>query len=143
MQAFAAATCLAKEGYDVTVFEKNSMPGGRARKFEAEGFTFDMGPSWYWMPDVFEKYFNRFGKTTSDYYELNRLNPSYRIFYGAKNNVWDIPAGVDGLSTSSKLLKPGSGERLMLRFLEEGKFKYEIGINDLVYKPGLALGQNW
>ena len=78
----AAATCLAKEGYAVTVFEKNESAGGRARKFEADGFTFDMGPSWYWMPDVFEKYFALFGKKPADYYTLERLSPSYRIFYG-------------------------------------------------------------
>ena len=61
----AAATCLADKGYDVTILEKNDTPGGRCRKFEAEGFTFDMGPSWYWMPDIFEKFFNDFNKKTS------------------------------------------------------------------------------
>jgi phytoene desaturase len=135
----SVATCLAQDGYDVTVFEKNSTPGGRARKFEADGFTFDMGPSWYWMPDVFEKYFNRFGKTTSDYYNLIRLSPSYRIFYN-KNKVWDIPAGVDALVRFFEDIEPGSGDRLK-QFLKEGKFKYEVGINDLVYKPGLALSE--
>src|SRR3569832_220669 len=86
----SAAASLAKEGFDVTVFEKNSSPGGRARKFEAEGFVFDMGPSWYWMPDVFEKYFEQFGKKPSDYFQLKRLDPSYRIFFG-KNDYLDIP----------------------------------------------------
>ena len=76
----SAATSLASEGYAVTIYEKNATPGGRARKFMSDGFTFDMGPSWYWMPDVFEAYFNRFGKKTSDYYELVRLNPSYRVY---------------------------------------------------------------
>jgi phytoene desaturase len=135
----AAASCLAKEGYQVTVFEKNSMAGGRARKFEAEGFTFDMGPSWYWMPDVFEKYFNLFGKTTSDFYELQRLSPSYRIFY-SKDKVWDIPAGVDALINFFEQIEKGSGDRLR-KFLEEGKFKYDVGINDLVYKPGISLSE--
>ena len=135
----SVATCLAQDGYDVTVFEKNATPGGRARKFEADGFTFDMGPSWYWMPDVFEKYFNRFGKTTSNYYNLHRLSPSYRIFYN-KNKVWDIPAGVDALVRFFEDVEPGSGDRLK-QFLKEGKFKYDVGINDLVYKPGLALSE--
>ena len=75
----AAASVLAREGFDVTVLEKNAMPGGRARKFETHGFVFDMGPSWYWMPDVFERYFNHFGKSTRDYYSLVRLDPSYRV----------------------------------------------------------------
>lgn len=133
----SAATCLAKEGFDVTVYEKNSLPGGRARKFESAGFVFDMGPSWYWMPDVFEKYFNLFGKTTSDYYSLKRLDPSYRIFYG-KDDYLDIPSGVNALCQMFEKLEPGSARHL-LKFLEEGKYKYEIGINDLVYKPGLSL----
>ncbi len=135
----SAASCLAKEGYDVNVFEKNSMAGGRARKFEADGFTFDMGPSWYWMPDVFERYFNLFGKTTSDFYELQRLSPSYRIFY-SKDKVWDIPAGVEALINFFEQIEKGSGERLR-KFLDEGKYKYEVGINDLVYKPGIVLSE--
>ena len=133
----AAASVLAHEGFDVTVFEKNSLPGGRARKFEAEKFTFDMGPSWYWMPDVFEKYFNHFNKTTSNYYELVRLDPSYRVYFG-KNDFLDIPAGIKPLCELFDKLESGSGKQL-IRFLEEGKFKYETGINDLVYKPGISL----
>ena len=135
----SAATCLAQAGFDVTLFEKNSTAGGRARKFEEQGFTFDMGPSWYWMPDVFDKFFARFGKKTSDYYHLERLSPSYRIYYKA-NDLLDIPAGVDGLCQLFNQLEPGSGKQL-LKFLEEGKYKYDIGVNDLVYKPGLKLSE--
>jgi phytoene desaturase len=133
----SAAACLAKEGLDVTVFEKNQTPGGRARSFESQGFTFDMGPSWYWMPDVFEKYFQLFGKRPSDYFTLKRLDPSYRIYYGA-NDFVDIPAGVEALCKLFDELEPGSSQHL-LRFLDEGKYKYEIGINELVYKPGLSV----
>src|SRR5687767_7103171 len=92
----SAATFLAKDGFDVTVFEKHEVPGGRARKFDAKGFVFDMGPSWYWMPDVFENYFSAFGKKPSDYYDLVRLDPSYRIYF-EKNDHLDIPAGVNAL----------------------------------------------
>jgi phytoene desaturase len=77
----SAATFLAQKGWDVTIVEKNLLPGGRARKFEVDGFVFDMGPSWYWMPDVFEKYFESFGKKVSDYYSLQRLDPSYRVYF--------------------------------------------------------------
>ena len=133
----ASAAVLAKEGFDVTVFEKNSLPGGRARKFNAENFMFDMGPSWYWMPEVFEKFYNQFNKTASDFYELKRLDPSYRIYYG-ENDFLDIPAGVEALSNLFEQLEPGSSKHLK-RFLEEGKYKYEIGINKLVYKPGFEL----
>jgi len=97
----SAACHLAKHGYEVTVFEKNSSPGGRARKFEINGYLFDMGPSWYWMPDVFENFFNHFGKTTADYYELVRLDPSYRIFY-SKDDILDLPAGTDFLNLSNR-----------------------------------------
>jgi phytoene desaturase len=135
----AAATCLAKEGFDVSVFEKNSLPGGRARKFESTGFMFDMGPSWYWMPDVFDKYFQRFGRSTSDYYQLKRLDPSYRIYYG-KDDFLDIPAGVDALCDLFEKLEPGSSTHLQ-QFLKEAEYKYNIGINKLVYKPGLSLAE--
>jgi phytoene desaturase len=133
----SAASHLAREGYAVTVFEKNASAGGRARKFEAQGFTFDMGPSWYWMPDVFERYFAAFGKKPSDYYTLERLSPSYRIYY-SKDDVLDIPASIEGLCNLFDQLEPGSSKNL-LKFLEEGKYKYNIGINELVYKPGLSL----
>jgi len=133
----SAATCLAKEGYDVTVFEKNSSAGGRARRLTSDGFTFDMGPSFYWMPDVFEKYFGLFGKKTSDYFQLSRLDPSYRIYFAPNDHI-DIPAGADNVAQLFEQLEPGSSARLRA-FLEEGKIKYDIGINDLVYKPGLSL----
>ncbi len=135
----SAATSLAHAGYAVTVFEKNPTVGGRARKFEAGGFVYDMGPSWYWMPDVFEKYFNTFGKSVSDYYELKRLDPSYRIFY-SKSDVLDIPAGTRALCSMFDQIEPGSGAQLM-KFLSEGEYKYQVGINKLVYKPGLSIGE--
>jgi phytoene desaturase len=119
------------------VFEKNSQPGGRARKFKASGYCFDMGPSWYWMPDVFEKFFGRFNKSTSDYYNLIRLDPSYRVFF-SKDDIIDIPAKMDALEKMFEDRETGSGTRLR-KFLEEGKYKYEVGINRLVYKPGLSV----
>lgn len=137
ISGLAAACFLAKEGFDVTILEKNESPGGRARKFEAEGFMFDMGPSWYWMPDIFENFFNAFGKKTSDYYELERLDPSYQVFY-SKDDVWSIPASVHALGKFMESIEPGSGKKLH-RFLAEGKFKYEIGMKRLVYKPGLSV----
>ena len=131
----SAAACLAKEGFDVTLFEKNATPGGRARKFEAKKFVFDMGPSWYWMPDVFEKFFEHFKKKPSDYYDLKRLDPSYRIYFG-KGDYLDIPAGIEPLCQLFENLEPGSSKHL-LKFLKEGEHKYAIGIQNLVYKPGL------
>lgn len=133
----SAASYLAKDGYDVTIFEKNSHIGGRARKFEAEGFTFDMGPSWYWMPDVFEKFYNDFGKTSSDFYELKRLDPSYKVVW--KNNEGiDVPSDMSELEALFERFEKGSAVKLQ-QFLKEAAYKYEVGINDLVYKPSLSL----
>lgn len=133
----AAACLLAREGNDVTVLEKHMTPGGRARKFEANGFVFDMGPSWYWMPDVFENFFRSFNKQPSDYYILTRLDPSYRIFF-SQEDVWDIPAGVPALSDFFERVEPGSSVQLQ-KFLNEGQYKYQVGMQQLVYKPGLSV----
>jgi phytoene desaturase len=133
----SVATNLADKGYQVTILEKNNIPGGRARKFEAEGYTFDMGPSWYWMPDVFENYFKRFGKKLSDYYELKRLDPSYRVYF-AENDFLDLPAGKQALHEAFESIEPGSGKKLA-QFLEQASYKYQVGINELVYKPGRSI----
>ncbi len=133
----SAATSLAAQGFNVTVLEKNATPGGRARKYSADGFTFDMGPSWYWMPDVFESYFNKFGKTTADYYNLHRLDPSYTVFFGEDDFV-DVPASVEELKKLFESLEPGSAAKLD-EFLEQAAYKYEVGINQLVYKPGRSV----
>ena len=132
----SAAAFMAKAGWDVTVLEKQSMPGGRARQLKAEGFTFDMGPSWYWMPDVFERYFGCFGKKVSDYYELERLDPSYRVYWHEGHS--DIPANYEALKKLFESIEPGSGKKLD-SFLEEALYKYDVGINKLVYKPGQSL----
>ena len=133
----SAAACLAKEGLDVRVLEKNGTPGGRARQFQSDGFVFDMGPSWYWMPDVFERFFQRFGKSVSDYYELKRLDPSYRIYYGP-GDCMDIPAGIPALTELFEKIEPGSSKALK-KFLDEAAYKYLTGMHALVYKPGLSL----
>lgn len=133
----SAATCLAHQGCEVTLLEKNPFPGGRARQLKADGFTFDMGPSWYWMPDVFENYFQLFGKKPEDYYELIRLDPSYRMVFG-QDDFLDVPANLDELKIEFEKLEPGSAIKLD-EFLKQAAYKYEKGINELVYKPGRSL----
>ena len=86
------------------------MPGGRARRMEKEGFTFDMGPSWYWMPDVFDRFFAQFGKKVADYYELIRLDPSYRVYW--EDESTDIPASYNELRNLFEKLEPGSALKL-------------------------------
>jgi len=129
----AAAALLAKDGCDVTVIEKNEMAGGRARTWEKDGFLFDMGPSWYWMPNIFENYYNLFGKTASDFYTLTRLNPSYRIYFG-KSDTIDVPATLDDLYALFEKLEPGSSGNLK-HFLGQAKYKYDVGMNEYVFKP--------
>ena len=132
----SAASFMAKEGWQVTVVEKNQMPGGRAQQLKANGFTFDMGPSFYWMPDVFERFFACFGKKTSDYYTLTRLDPSYRIYWS--DNYTDIPASYQALQQVFESLEPGSSAALD-KYLQGAAYKYDVGVNRLVYKPGRSL----
>ena len=129
----SAACFMAKAGWDVTVLEKQATPGGRARQLKEAGFIFDMGPSWYWMPDVFERFFKSFGKKVSDYYQLDRLDPSYRVYWNDK--PMDIPADYDELKKLFEDIEPGSGNKLN-SFMQEAVYKYEVGINKLVHKPG-------
>lgn len=136
---FSGLSCachLAKNGYQVTLLEKNDQPGGRARIYQDKGFTWDMGPSWYWMPDVFETFFQSFGKQVSDYYELHRLDPSYRVKF--KNDVLDIPANMDELEALFESIEPGSSKKLR-SFLKQAKYKYDVGVKKLVYKPSKSL----
>lgn len=132
----SAASFLAKAGHKVTLLEKNATPGGRARQLKENGFTFDMGPSFYWMPDVFDRYFAQFGKKVSDYYPLHRLDPSYRVYWSDGHT--DLPADYNKLRQVFEEFEPGAAEKLD-RFLEEAAYKYEVGVNRLVYKPGRSL----
>jgi phytoene desaturase len=133
----SAASHLAKKGYGVTVLEKNELIGGRARKLEQDGFLFDMGPSWYWMPEVFEGFFADFGKKPSDYYELVRLDPGYRMVFSREDHI-DVPASEKDLLGVFEHIEPGSAERLKA-FLESASVKYDLGINKMVYLPGRSL----
>ncbi len=135
--SLSTACYLAKEGYEVTVLEKNNEIGGRARQFKHEGFTFDMGPSWYWMPDVFEKFYKDFGKSSKDFYQLVRLNPSYKIFWD-DSTYSNIPSNYQDFKDMFESFEEGSSEKLD-EFLKEAKYKYDVGINELVRKPSLKI----
>ena len=132
----SSATYLANQGHNVYVLEKNSKLGGRARQFSSKGFTFDMGPSWYWMPDVFEKYFNDFDKNIEDYLKLKRLDPSYKVFFD--DGHIDVPANYQELKDLFESMEEGSGDNLDL-FISQAEKKYKVGIQNLVYKPGLSI----
>lgn len=132
----SAAAYMAKEGHQVIVIEKNEQAGGRARSFESAGFTFDMGPSWYWMPDIFESFFKDFGKQPNDYYQLIRLDPSYQVLW--EDLQLPLPANFTELKAVFESLEKGAGNQLEL-FLKEAAYKYEVGIHKFVEKPGLSI----
>ena len=132
----SASAYLAQKGYRVIVLEKNDSPGGRARSFSAQGFKFDMGPSWYWMPDVFEKFFGDFGYKVSDLYTLKRLDPSYQVIY-PDGEAFRVPANMQALEAAFEEKEKGAGLRLR-EFLRQAAYKYEVGVNDLVYRPSLS-----
>ncbi|WP_299333910.1 NAD(P)/FAD-dependent oxidoreductase [uncultured Psychroserpens sp.] len=133
--ALSASCYLAKEGYDVTMFEKNSTVGGRCRQFKKEGFTFDIGPSWYWMPDIFDKFFGDFGKKTSDYYQLDKLSPAYKIFF--KDEVITIGDTLEKICDEFERIEPGSSKPLK-KFINKAATNYDIAINKVVLKPGIS-----
>jgi len=133
----SAACVLAKEGFKVTILEKNDQPGGRARVWKKDGFTFDMGPSWYWMPDVFENFFALFGKTPQDYYELKRLDPAYRVYF-SKGDEMDVPAKIAALEALFESVEPGSSKGLQA-FLKQAEYKYQVGMGEYVFRPSHAI----
>ena len=133
--ALSAACYLAKEGHRVSVFEKNTTVGGRARQLIKDGFTFDIGPSWYWMPDIFEKFFNDFGKKTSDYYELYKLSPAYKIFFS--DDIITIGDHMDQICEEFERIESGSSKPLR-KFIAQAQEHYDIAINKVVLKPGVS-----
>lgn len=135
--ASLAASCyLAKNGYQVTVYEKNDRIGGRARQLKKDGFTFDMGPSWYWMPDVFERFFGDFDKTPADYYHLEKLDPAYSVLFG-KNERITIADTLEKISAEFEKEELGSSKKLQ-KFIDQAQSNYNIAIKELVYRPGVS-----
>lgn len=128
----SVAALLAKEGNEVTIIEKNQDIGGRARVWKTEGFVFDMGPSWYLMPEVFERFFSNFGRKPEEFFELRRLDPSYRMFFG-DDKIVDISKDMEkNLETFEKIEK-GGAEKLR-KYLSVSEYEYEVSMRDFVYK---------
>ncbi len=135
--SLASACYMAKAGFEVTVLEKNEQIGGRASMLEIDSFRFDMGPSWYWMPDIFERFFSDFGKKVSDYYELQKLSPGYRVYFGKEDYI-DISDNPEEIMETFENIESGSGEHLR-DFMAKAKANYEIAMQDLVYNPGKSI----
>ena len=134
--SLSVASYLAQEGHQVDIFEKNEMPGGRARQFKRDGFTFDIGPSWYWMPDVFESYFGDFGKKVADYYKLEKLDPGYEVYFDNQESI-KIGDSLEKIYAAFEAEEAGSSIPLK-RFIIKAADNYDIAIKDLVYRPGIS-----
>jgi phytoene desaturase len=134
--SLSAACYLAQAGNDVVVYEKNKTTGGRARQYKKEGFTFDIGPTWYWMPDVFEKFFNDFDKKPEDYYQLDKLDPAYQVYFSELESII-ISGKLNEIFEAFEKEEKGSSKYLK-KFLDSAKFNYDAAIKDLVYKPGVS-----
>ena len=135
--ASLSASCyLAKAGFDVTILEKNKTIGGRARQLKRDGFTFDIGPTWYWMPDVFERFFSDFSKSSTSYYSLEKLNPAYSVYFG-KDDYITIEDTLEKIIKAFEKEEKGSSKKLK-KFIKNAKSNYDIAIKDLVYNPGVS-----
>ena len=125
---------MAKAGYEVTVYEKNNQIGGRARQLHKDGFMFDIGPTWYWMPDVFEKFFADFNKKPSDYYQLEKLTPAYQVYFDKADSI-TIPGSFDEICEVFEAEEKGSSKHLK-KFIKSAEDNYNIAVKDVVYRPG-------
>ena len=133
--SLAAASYLAKAGFKVELYEKNSTVGGRARRLSRDGFNFDMGPSWYWMPDIFERFFGDFGRTPGDYYHLDKLSPAYKIFF--EDDTITIGDSMEAICEEFERIESGSSKPLK-KFIARAQRHYDIAINKIVLRPGLS-----
>ena len=134
--ALSASCYLAKSGYEVNIFEKNKTIGGRARQLKKEGFTFDIGPTWYWMPDVFDRFFDDFNTKSSDFYELEKLNPAYSVYFD-KDDYITIEDTLEKIYLAFEKEEVGSSKKLK-KFIDNAQDNYEVAIKDLVYRPGVS-----
>ncbi|MCL4135779.1 UNVERIFIED_CONTAM: hypothetical protein GTU68_007369 [Idotea baltica] len=132
--SIAAACYLAQAGHEVHIYEKNNTIGGRARRYEKDGFTFDIGPTWYWMPDVFEKFFSDFNQHPKNFYTLEKLDPGYEVYFD-KNDSVKVSGNIEEIYQLFEETEAGSAEKLK-GFLADAKRNYEIAVQDLVYRPG-------
>ena len=130
-----AACYLAKAGHEVNVYEKNGSAGGRSRVFKAEGFTYDMGPSWYWMPELIDQMFEDLGEKREDYYSMKRLEPAYKVFWKNEEPT-NIPSDMAALKKLFDEFEPNGGEKLET-FLNDAKIKYDIAVDQFLFQPGL------
>ena len=136
LAGMSCAAYLGKAGHRVTVIEKNSTYGGRLQTVSQQGYTFDSGPSWYWMPDIFDSFFEDFDKKTNDYYDLRRINPGYRVYF-SEGEYFDLVENLDELKRNFSKIEKGGG-RALQRYLDDAVEKYEVAVKKFMYNPSLS-----
>ena len=136
LAGMSCAAYLGKAGHRVTVIEKNSTYGGRLQTVSQQGYTFDSGPSWYWMPDIFDSFFEDFDKKTNDYYDLRRINPGYRVYF-SEGEYFDLVENLDELKRNFSKIEKGGG-RALQKYLDDAGEKYEVAVKKFMYKPSLS-----
>ncbi|MFP4067500.1 MAG: phytoene desaturase family protein [Spirochaetaceae bacterium] len=134
----SAAAHVARAGYRVTLVERNTWVGGRAQVLEADGYRFDMGPSWYWMPGEHDRWFSDLGFDRRDFYGITRVDPSYRVYFGdteprERDNVVDIPADAEAAAGVFERYESGAGDRLT-RYLSDCERRYSLALRHFIYK---------
>ncbi len=137
LSGLSSAALLARKGYNVTVIDNHRLPGGVARKMETKGFTFDMGPTWYLMPEVFEDYFNLFKENIHDYIQLFDLDPSYKIFFSPEE-THTVTRNIEDNRHLFENLERGGGEKLD-RYLEQSAYKYRVALDEFLYREYRSL----
>ncbi len=136
----SAAAYLSEQGNEVYLYEKNAAAGGRASQMRTpEGYLFDMGPSWYWMPEVFEHFFNDFGSKAADFYRLDLLDPGFEVVFPNRELI-KVPADFEQLCVLFESIEQGASKKLK-KFMEEAKFKYETGMGNLSAMPGNSFSE--
>ncbi len=128
----SAAALLARQGHSVTVVERNDQAGGRATVWEQGGFRFDLGPSWYLMPEVFDRFFNDLGTSSAEQLQLTRLSPSYRIFFGP-DDVVDVPADIEATLDLFETFEANGGAKLQ-RYLSIAAEQYQVAMSEVIYR---------
>ena len=128
----ATAGLLAKAGMSVTVLEARERVGGRAYTWEKDGFKFDMGPSWYLMPDAFDQFFKLMGTTSNAELELKRLDPMYQTINEGEAEPLVVKADLASNKALFDSVEPGAGERLQA-YVDSAEDAYKLSIEHFLY----------
>ena len=132
----SSAAFLSKNGFEVTLVEKNKTVGGRARIFHEKGYSFDMGPSWYWMPEIFENFFNEFNLKIEDLYDLKQLDPGFKIVF--KDQEINLPSSWNEICHLFDKYEENGADKLN-KFMVDAQQKYSIGLDFLYNSPGVSI----